>query len=350
VKTIEIDGKHIGDGEPLYAIAEIGSNFDGELERAKHLVDLAKESGADAVKFQSFLADKIVSKEGFEGLKIGFQSKWEKPVYEIYKDAEFPRKWHSIISDYCKKVGITFLSAPYDFEAVDLLEKINVSAYKIGSGDITWLEIVEYIASKMKPIILSVGASTIEEIDEAVDTIESTGNTDLILLQCVTNYPSQFKSANLKAMSELGKRYDCLVGCSDHTPGKIVPLGMTALGGCIIEKHFTDDKSRKGPDHPHSMDNVEFKEMVDSIRKLETALGSERKIYAEEKETVVLQRRCLRAAKDLEKETTLNKDMIDVLRPAPKGSLYPKYIKKIINKKTKKKMNKGDYFTWDILE
>lgn len=347
MKTIKIDGKTIGDGQPVYCIAEVGSNFDGDLDRVRYLVDLAKESGADAVKFQSFLTDKIISKDGFKNLKVGFQVKWKKSVYDIYKGAEFPREWHKEIFDYCKKKKITFFSAPYDFEAVDLLEKIGVSAFKIGSGDITWLEIVEYIASKKKPVMLGTGASTTQEINDAVKAIRSTGNEQLILLQCVTNYPSNFESANINAMVELRKKFNCLVGYSDHTPGSIVPLGAAALGGCVIEKHFTDDKTRVGPDHPFAMDANDFKIMVASIRTLEKALGSKKEIYSEESQTIILQRRCLRAKQDIKKGSILKRDMIDVLRPAPKDSIYPNQIKKIIGKKTKKDVKKGEYFMWE---
>jgi len=346
IKTIDIDGKTVGDNQSVYCIAEIGSNFDGDLNRAKSLIDLAIKCGVDAVKFQSFLTDKIISKEGFKNLKEGFQAKWKKPVYEIYKNAELPRKWHKEIFDYCKKKKITFFSSPYDMEAVDLLDDLGVSAYKIGSGDITWLEMLEYIAEKGKPVILGTGASTIDEIEEAVNIIRATGNNDLVLLQCVTNYPNTFENANIKAMVELKEKFDCLIGYSDHTPGSIVPLGMTALGGCMIEKHFTDDKTRDGPDHPFAMDANDFETMVKDIRTLEKTLGSKKVIYNEEKQTRILQRRCLRASRSIKKGTILSREMIDVLRPAPENSIYPKYLEKVIGKKTIKEINNGEHFTW----
>lgn len=350
MKTIEIDGKKIGDGQPVYCIAEIGSNFDGDLDRAKYLVDLAIESGTDAVKFQSFLTDKIISKEGFQNLKKGFQTKWKKPVYEVYKAAEFPREWHKEIFNYCKKKNVTFFSAPYDMEAVDLLNNLGVPGFKIGSGDITWLEMLKYVAEKGKPIFLGTGASTMQEIREAVKVIKSTGNDNLILLQCVTNYPSSFESANIKAMVKLRKEFDCLVGYSDHTSGSVIPLGMTALGGCMIEKHFTDDKTRDGPDHPFAMDAKDFKTMVKNIRLLEKALGGSKKIYKEEQETIILQRRSLRAACDIKKGSVLTREMIDILRPAPKDSIYPKYIDKLVGSKVKQDMKKGEHFRWNLID
>jgi len=350
MKRIKIGDRWVGDGEQTYVIAEIGSNFDGSMERAKMLISLAKDCGADAVKFQCFTSDKIISKEGFDELKVGFQAKWKKSVSEVYKSAEFPREWHDELFHYANKKGLHFLSSPYDKEAVDILDELGVPAFKIGSGDITWHEMLKYIAKKGKPIILSVGASTIAEIDEAVKAIRLEGNNDFILLQCVTNYPSHFESANIRAMKAMGELFDALVGYSDHTPRTVVPLGAVSLGACVIEKHFTDDKTRKGPDHPFAMDAKDFKEMVDSIRILEKALGSPVKdLYEEEKETVILQRRCLRAAKDIPKGSEITEDMIEVLRPLAKDALEPKYKEIIIGREAKEDMKKGDPFTWSKL-
>ncbi|MEK6938095.1 MAG: N-acetylneuraminate synthase family protein [Nanoarchaeota archaeon] len=346
---IEIDGRKIGDGHPCYFIVDIGSNHDGDIDRAKMLIDLAKESGAEAVKFQHFNTNKIVSKEGFEGLKSSFQAKWDKPVVEVYRAAEFHRSWTKELMNYAKKVGITFFSSPYDFEAVNILEELNVPAHKIGSGDITWLESIKYIASKGKPVILGTGASTMEEIAEAVETIKSTGNDKLVLLQCVTNYPSSFENANVKAMQLLRKRFGTLVGYSDHTPGHVVAMATVALGGCMIEKHFTDDKNRKGPDHPFAMDAKEFKEMVGNVRLLEKSLGREvKELYPEEKETVILQRRCIRATRDVPAGSILSKEMLEVLRPAPKGTLCPKEMERIIGKAIKVKISKGEAIEEDF--
>lgn len=349
MKKIKIGERWVGNGEPAYIIAEIGSNFDGSKERAKMLIDLAKDCGADAVKFQCFITDKIVSREGFEGLGMGFQAKWRKPVCEVYKSAEFPREWHDELFHYIAEKGLHFFSSPYDKEAVDILDKLGVPVFKIGSGDITWHEMLRYIAKKQKPIILATGASTIAEVDEAIKAIQSEGNNDIILLQCVTNYPSYFESANIRAMKAMGEIFDVLVGYSDHTPGIIVPLGAVALGACVIEKHFTDDKTRKGPDHPFAMDKDDFETMVKSIRLLEKALGSKKTVYDEEHDTIVLQRRCLRASMDIKKGTKITRKMIDVLRPAPKDSIYPKYIEKIIGRETRKDVKKGEYFTWEML-
>jgi len=346
-KRIKIGDRWIGEGEPAYLIAEIGSNFDGSIDRAKMLIDLAKECGADAAKFQCFSASKIVSKETFDKMKVAFQSKWKKSVYEVYQGAEFPREWHEELFSYANSKDIHFLSAPYDFEAVDIIDNLGVPALKIGSGDITWLEILDYIARKGKPVILGTGSSTIAEVEDAVKVIRKAGNDDLVLLQCVTNYPSSFDSANIRAMKAMGETFDVLVGYSDHTPGSIVPLGAVALGGCVIEKHFTDDKTRQGPDHPFAMDGKDFKEMAEGIRTLEKALGSPVKdLYAEENVTAIIQRRCLRASKDIGQGERLTENMIDVLRPSADDGLNPKYKEMLVGRELKRDMKKGDAFTW----
>lgn len=346
---LKIKDKLVGDGHPCYFIADIASNHDGDLNRAKKLIDLAKESGVDAVKFQHFKAEKIVSREGFAGLQAGFQAKWSKPVCDVYKAAEFPRQFTKELKDYAESLGLAFFSSPYDKEAVDELESLNVPAYKIGSGDITWLEMVKYIAGKNKPVILGVGASTMEEIEEAVKAIRSTGNNQIILLQCVTNYPTSFDNANVKVQPLLREKFITLIGYSDHTPGSIVPLASVALGGCMIEKHFTDDKTRTGPDHPFSMEPKEFREMINNARILEKSLGrAVREVYPEEKETVILQRRCLRASMDIPKDTKIAPEMVEALRPAPKGALYPKYLPQIVNKLAKRDIKKGEAFYWEM--
>ena len=350
MKRIKIGDRWVGDGEPVYIIAEIASSFDGSKKRAKLLIDLAVNCGADAVKFQCFKTDKIISKEAFEGLKSGFQSKWVKSVYQMYQDAEFKRQWHQELFDYTNSKGVDFLSSPYDKEAVDIVAELGSPALKVGSGDLTWLEILTYMAEKKLPIILGTGASTIAEIEEAVETIRNAGNDEIILLQCVTNYPSHFEHANIKAMQTLQKVFGLPVGYSDHTPGSVVPLGAVALGACIIEKHFTDDRNRKGPDHAFSMNPKDFKEMVDGIRALEKALGScAKNLYKEEEDTVVLQRRCLRAAKDLAKGTIITEEMVEALRPAPKEAMYPKYKPIIIGRVLKADMKKGSPFTWEMI-
>ena len=349
MNEVTIGNKIIGNNHPSFIIAEVGSNFNNNLDKAKELVDLAIEVGADAVKFQSFLAERIICKEAFEGLQVSFQSNWKKSVWDVYKNAEFPREWHKELFNYCKKKGIIFFSAPYDKEAVDLLDEIGCNCFKIGSGEISNPEFLKYVASKGKPIILSCGATNMAEIQEAVNAIRSTGNNDIILLQCIVNYPSPIEQANVRAMLSIGKAFQTIVGYSDHSPGDTVVCTAVALRAKVIEKHFTFDKTSDGPDHPHSLDISEFKQMVKHIRNVEVALGSYEKFVVEaEKDTFFLQRRSLFASKDIPKNTKITNEMISILRP--QAGILPKYKNDIIGLFTKKSLKKGNPINWDIFK
>jgi sialic acid synthase SpsE len=315
-EPIRIGSRLVGPGHPTYIIAEIGSNFDGSLERARALIDAAAEVGCDAAKFQTFLPERIISAPAF-GIATGFQARWDRPVDEVYRDAALPREWHAELALHARKSGVDFFSSPYDREGVDLLEGLEVPAHKIGSGDITWLDFCEYVASKGRPVILGTGASTLAEVDQAVRAMRATGNDQMIVLQCVTDYPSEFGDANIRAMVTMGEALGTLVGYSDHTPGHTVPLGAVAHGACVIEKHFTDDTGRSGPDHPFAMDIPAMASMVREIRNLEAALGDGvKRLMPSERETVVLQRRGLTAARDLSAGHVLEAGDISVLRPA----------------------------------
>ena len=237
-------------------------------------------------------------------------------------------------------------SAPYDFEAVDLMEELGVDFYKIGSGDITWLEILDYIARKNKPVILATGASTLAEVEEAVAVIAKAGNKDLALLQCITNYPSKIESANINVLKTYQEKFGAITGYSDHTPGDVVVLGAIALGGKVIEKHFTLDKNDKGPDHPHSMNPEEFAAMVARIRQMEAALGSGTKeVVAEEAETVIVQRRGLYAKSAIKQGEAFRAENIIELRPAL--GLLPKDKKNVLNKKAGRDIASGEPIKWD---
>lgn len=346
-KEIKIGNKIIGDTHPTYFIAEIGANFDGSIEKAKHLIDAAKKTGADCAKFQTFSTPRIVSEGGFSHMQLkGVHGSWGRTVSEVFKDAEFPVAWHKEIADYCKVVGIDFSTSPYFKEAVDLCVDLDVPFIKIGSGDITWLEMLDYIARKGKPVMLATGDATMSEIDEAVRTIEATGNKDLVLMQCITNYPSKIESANVNVLKTYQSAFDVLTGYSDHAPGHVVALASVVIGGRVIEKHFTLNKTDKGPDHPHSMEPQEFRFMVDSIREVERAMGSTRKeVVAEEGETVYVQRRCLYAKQDLKKGHIMTSEDIDILRPAL--GIPPKFKPMIIGKECKEDIVKGQPLFWN---
>jgi len=352
---IRIADRWIGEGEPTYFIADIAANHDGSLKQAKELVYLARESGADAAKFQNFTAPKIVSAYGFEslGTQMSHQSKWSKSVFEVYQDASIPHDWTQALCEYCREVGIHYFSSPYDFEAVDMLEPF-VPAYKIGSGEITWPEMLRKIAGKGKPVLLATGASEIGEIVRAVDELRAV-NPELVLMQCNTNYTASlenFRYIQLNVLKTFQLLFpDLVLGLSDHTPGHTTVLGAVALGARVVEKHFTDDTHRVGPDHGFSMDPATWREMVLRTRELEAALGSTVKtVEGNEKDTVVLQRRCLRAARDLKTGSVLTREMIDVLRPAPRDAIFPYDLEKLIGRRLRKDLPAGKHITWFDIE
>lgn len=345
-KTIKIGNRLIGESEPTYIIAELGANFDNDLEKAKRLALAAKEAGADAAKIQSFRADTIVSGKGFASMQLkGVHGSWGRPVDHVFKEAEFPRAWHKEFFDYCRQIGITPASAPYDFEAVDLLAELGAEFYKIGSGEITWPGMLQYIAKKGRPIFLATGAASLAEVDEAVAAIEAAGGKDLVLLQCITNYPSKVESANINVLKTYQTAFNVLTGYSDHSPSDVVPLGAVALGARVIEKHFTLNKKDKGPDHPHSMEPAEFAAMVKKIHALESALGSSRKeVVAEEAETVIVQRRSLYVAKPLAKGEIITSKHVAVLRPAL--GIPPKFREMVVGHAVRRDMEAGEPLKW----
>jgi sialic acid synthase SpsE len=345
-------GKHtIGDNHPTYFIADISANHDGDLERARMLIHLAKEAGADAAKFQNFRAPEIVSDYGFRsmGNQVSHQATWGKPVFEVYQDASIPFEWTPALKEECDRVGIDYFSSPYDFDAIDMLDTY-VPAYKIGSGDITWLEAVELMARKGKPVILATGASTIGDVQRAVHLVLSI-NPQLVLMQCNTNYTASlenFDHIHLRVLTTYRCMFpDVVLGLSDHTSGHATVLGAVALGARVIEKHFTDDTSRIGPDHPFSMTPITWADMVARTRELERAMGSGDKFVTDnEQQTVIVQRRCLRAARNISSGEVFSREMIDVLRPATPGAIQPYQIEDVIGKRAITDISAGMELCW----
>jgi N-acetylneuraminate synthase len=350
----KIGNRWVGDRYPTYFIADIAANHDGSLERAIQLIRLAKQAGADAAKFQNFRAPNIVSDYGFKSLggQQSHQSKWKKSVFEVYQGASVPFEWTPILKAACDEVGIHYFSSPYDFDAVDMLDPY-VPVFKIGSGDITWPEMLEHMAAKGKPVILASGASHIGEVQKAVHTILRL-NPELALLQCNTNYNASLENFGHIHLNVL-KTYRLMVpqvvlGLSDHTPGHATVLGAVALGARMIEKHFTDDNSREGPDHAFAMNPQAWAEMVENTRRLERALGSADKFVAgNEQETVVLQRRCLRAARDIKAGEAVTRDMVDVLRPATPGAILPGDLGQVIGTHAQEDIPMGKELRWTML-
>jgi sialic acid synthase SpsE len=352
---IIINNKSIGDNDPVYFIAEIGSNFDNDIVRAKELIHMAKESGADAAKFQHYTANSLVSDSGFKKLpnSKSHQSSWKESVYETYESASLNRDWTNILKETCDSVGLSFLTSPYSFELIDFVDPY-VPAYKIGSGDITWIEIIKHMASKGKPIILATGASSFVDVCRAVDAIIAI-TSDIILLQCNTNYTASsnnFSHLQLGVISEFKRKYPGIItGLSDHMPGHVPVLGAVALGARVIEKHFTDSNERPGPDHAFAMTPSTWREMVDRTRELECAMGDgHKKIEDNELETVVLQRRSVYSKYEIKKNSIIRKNDLTILRPCSNGSIEPFELDGVINKTAKRDIPAMTGIRWSDLK
>lgn len=317
MQSIQVDNRLIGPAQPVFVIAEAGVNHNGDLKMARAMIDVAVEAGADAVKFQTFQADHLATPGA---PKAEYQLRTtgdEESQLEMLRRLELSEDAHRELQSYCRERGIIFLSTPFDEGAVDLLDRLGVPAFKISSGDLTNSPLLEYVASKGRPVILSTGMSELSEVIEAVSALNNAGCENPVLLHCVTSYPADPADSNLRAMLTMRSAFDLPVGFSDHTEGIDVALAAVALGACVIEKHFTLDRSLPGPDHRASLEPAELRELVRSIRRVESALGSGRKVpTASEIEIAKVARRSLVAARDIPAGATLRRDMVVLQRPA----------------------------------
>jgi N-acetylneuraminate synthase len=353
--TLTLGKKKVGLEYPTYFVADIAANYDGDLERAKLLIRLCAEAGANAAKFQNFRASKIVSDRGFQviGKQLSHQAQWKKSVFQVYQEAALPWEWTPDLKAECQSFGIDYFSAPYDLEAVDMLDPY-VELFKIGSGDITWPEILRKVAAKQKPVLLATGASDITDVQRAVAEILKI-NPKLVLMQCNTNYTASgdnFRHIQLRVLETYREMFPSVIlGLSDHTPGHTTVLGAVTLGARVVEKHFTDDNRREGPDHRFSMTPTTWREMVERTRELECALGSPSKQVEEnEQDTAVVQRRCLRATTDISAGAILTEKMLEALRPAPRDAVMPYDLPKVLGKKLIQDLPAGECLRWSALD
>lgn len=351
---IKIGNRLIGPNHPTYFIADIAANHDGDLERAKMLIRLARDAGADAAKFQNFSAPKIVSDYGFTHMnsQVGHQAAWKKSVFEVYKGASIPFEWTLTLAEECNEAGIHYFSSPYDFDAIDFLDQY-VEMYKAGSGEIDWIEALERMASKGKPFFIATGASDIGEVQRAVHAILAI-NKQLVLMQCNTNYtasPNNYDHLHLNVLKTFAAMFpDVILGLSDHTHSVAPVLGAVTLGARVIERHFTDRNDREGPDHKFAMNPENWAKMVEETRLLERSLGRPDKFVADnEVQTAVIQRRCLRAARAIKAGEVFTRDMIDVLRPATPGAIRPHEIPNVIGTKALTDLPFGKELRWTDL-
>lgn len=349
---ITIAGRKIGLNHPTYFIADIAANHDGDLERAKKLIRLAKEAGAEAAKFQNFRAPKIVSDYGFKALgsQLSHQAEWSKSVFEVYDDASVPFEWTPILKKECDKVGIHYYSSPYDYEAIDMLEPY-VPAFKAGSGLMSWPDALVRMAKTGKPFLMATGAADIGDVVRAMRAVQAV-NDQIVLFQCNTNYTaddSNYDHLNINVLKTYAAMFpDVVLGLSDHTHSPAPIVGAVALGARVIERHFTDDNDREGPDHKFAMNPESWAEMVHQVRTLERSLGSYDKfVTGSEKETYSLQRRCLRAARDIKAGEIFTEELVEPLRPAAEGALMAWDLDKLVGKKALIDMPYGMDIRWE---
>ncbi|MCJ7790471.1 MAG: N-acetylneuraminate synthase family protein [Candidatus Atribacteria bacterium] len=343
-QRLKIGNHWIGKEEPVFIIAEIGSNHDGSLEQAKKLIDACEKIKVDAVKFQSFSAEKLINQ-----MKLDEKGNWiYNPAFKVIKSLELPTEWHKILFDYAANYGLIFLSSAFDLDKVDLLNSIGVPAFKIASGDINYIQLLKYVAKYKKPILLSTGAAYLGEIEEAIKIIQKEENNQIALLHCVSSYPPNFKDANIQAMLTMKKAFKAIVGYSDHSPGFTVPLGAVTLGAKIIEKHITFDRNLKGPDHSYALTVEEFDQMIKEIRNLEDALGNGVKepVSGEISERVGA-RRSIYSVIKIHQGEKISPEMIKIVRHA--YGLKPSEADKIIGRKAKVDIDANLPITWDVL-
>lgn len=346
--TINVNGRLIGEGQPAYMIAEMSANHAGSLARAKEIIHAAKESGADCIKIQTYTPDTLT----IDCHNQYFQVKngtWEgENLYSLYGKAYTPWEWQAELKAEADKVGIDFLSTPFDRTAVDFLEELGLDFYKIASFEMVDLPLIAYVASKGKPIIMSTGMGTLEEIREAVETVRKAGNEQLAILKCSSAYPANPADMHLKTIADMLKRFQIPVGLSDHSMGSLSATTAVAMGASIIEKHFCISREIENPDASFSMTPQEYKSMVEDIRRVEAALGEPKYGVSKQEESSVVFRRSVFAVKDIAKGQKLDEDNIRIIRPG--YGLKPKYMQDIVGMRADRDIPRGTPVSFDLLE
>jgi N-acetylneuraminate synthase len=343
---VKIEDKLIGEGEPCFIIAEAGVNHNGSVELARKLITVAKDAGADAVKFQTFHAEEIVT---LKSEKAIYQHRAkEKTQYEMLTALELSFDEFRELKKYCDNKDIEFISTPYDCKSVEFLNELGVDRFKVASADLINKPLIEAIAKTEKQIILAIGMATLGEIERTISLINDFGNEDIILLHCTTSYPTPYEQVNMNVLGTLKKAFGLPVGYSDHTLGIEIPVMAVSLGAEVIEKHFTLDRTMEGPDHFASLEPDELKKMVEAIRNVENAFGSERKERTdEEKKNIVFMRRSIYASKDMKQGEIIKENNIKITRPF--DGIEPWFLNNILGKKIKTYVKKDEPIKWEDL-
>jgi pseudaminic acid synthase len=345
--VVRIGDREVGGGAPVYVIAEAGSNHDRNLDQAKRLIDVAAEAGADAVKFQTFASDRIVAETTTRAKYLDDLLPAGKTMSELFRDLELPREWHADLFRHATDAGIDFLSTPFDFEAIDLLDDLGVKAFKVASYELWHLPLIREVASRGKPIICSTGMADLADVQDAVDTVAATGNDQLILLHCVVNYPPPFADLNLRAIGTMRQAFGVPVGYSDHSAGITAPIVATALGAAVIEKHYTLSRDLPGPDHRFAIEPDELTAMVQAIRDGHDALGTGIKRMAPaEEDLYTTARRSLFAARDIARGDVLAEADIAVLRPGT--GIEVRDLPKLVGRTARRAIARHEPLAWEM--
>jgi pseudaminic acid synthase len=346
---ISIGNKTIGQNQPVFIIAELSANHNGSLETAIATVRAAKRAGADAIKLQTYTPDTITIDCNNDYFRIDQGSLWDgKTLYQLYEEAYTPWEWHEELYRVATEEGLICFSSPFDKTAVDLLERLNSPAYKIASFEIQDIPLIDYVASKGKPVIISTGIAELSDIKLAVETCRKAGNDQIILLKCTSAYPAPVEMANLKTIINLKETFGVESGLSDHTYGITVPIVGVCLGASVIEKHFILDKSIGGPDAEFSLDFHEFKNMVDAVRDAEKAIGIVSYKLSDRVKANRKFARSLFIIEDIRKGETITEDNIKSIRPG--YGMHPKYLNDVLGKKAKENLERGMPLTWEDIE
>jgi pseudaminic acid synthase len=339
----------INQGSPVFIIAELSANHNGSIQVAIDTIKAAKRAGADAIKFQTYTADTLTIDSRRNDFLIKGGTLWDgKNFYELYQEAYTPWEWHEELFEVAKEEGLICFSSPFDKTAVDFLEKLETPAYKIASFEITDIPLIAYTASKGKPMIISTGIATIEDITLAIETCKKAGNNNIAVLKCTSSYPAPVEEANMVMVKDLAERFNVISGLSDHTIGSTVPVVATCFGAKIIEKHFILDRSIGGPDASFSMDEKEFTEMVNAVRNAEKAMGVCDYALTEKQKTGRDFSRSLYVVQDMAKGDLVTEENVRSIRPG--FGLHPKHLVKVLGKKVKSSLKKGDRFSLSFVQ
>ena len=348
IMEFKIDNKKIGENHPTFIIAELSANHMNDLDIAIKTIEAIAQSGADAVKFQTFTPDTITINCDNDYFQIKQGTVWDGQVlYGLYEDAYMPWDWQPKLKKIAEDLGLIVFSSPFDKTSVDFLEDMDIPLYKIASFEITDIPLIEYVASKGKPIIISTGIATLEDIELAVQTCLNVGNSQIALLKCTSSYPAPYEEINLNTIPDISSKFNVISGLSDHTLGSEVSVAAVALGAKIIEKHFILDRNLGGSDSTFSMEPKEFKHMVDSIRNIEKALGTVNYDLSEKSKLNREFSRSLFVVNDIKKGEIITEDNVRSIRP--NFGIHPKYLNKILGKKIKQDLKKGTPFKLDFI-